>query len=107
MKWYEWLLVVVLIFFSNAITLFVAKEYFFKVKTVDLTRIGLFDLQELQRRISQGEDMQKIEGDIKQRAKLVELYLQKQKGLILIKQCVVSGDVEDITDEVVNYLKRP
>lgn len=107
MRWYEWLLVVVLIFFSNVITLFVTKEYFLKIRTVDLTKLGLFDLHEIQSRIAKGENIQKIEGDIKQRAKLIELYLQKQRGIILIKQCVVSGDVEDMTNEIVNYLKRP
>ncbi|MFN3263482.1 MAG: hypothetical protein ACK42C_01115 [Aquificaceae bacterium] len=105
MKWYEWLAVVSLIFFSNVFTAFLVKEYFFKVKTVDLLALGLYDMQNLSQRLASGEDPQKVQEEIKLKSKLLEQYLKSQRGLILIKQCVLSGSQEDITNEVVNYLK--
>lgn len=106
MKWYEWFLVVALVFLSNVFTLYIAKEYLFKVKVVDLLSIGLYTQKELYDRLAGGEDPQRLEREVVQKTrKLEEYFSKKRQGIVLIKQCVLSGDVEDITNEVANYLR--
>lgn len=105
MKWYEWVLVLSLMVFSNVLTFFLTKEFLLRIKTVDLMSLGLYSTADMYERLQRGEDPQKVQQDILQRTKRLEEYLSKQRGLVLIKQCVLHGDVEDITNEVANYLR--
>lgn len=100
MRWYEWVLVLTLIVSSNILTLYIAKEYLFKPKVVDLMRIGLFSQKELYERMLKGEDAKTIEAEVIRKSRELERVLRGYRGVVLIKQCVVAGHVEDITDEV-------
>lgn len=107
MKWYEWLLVLACIFLSNVGTLYFAKEYLFKPRVVDLLALGLYTQKDVYERILAGEDPRKLEQEVLQKTKLLEQYLREnRRGLVLIKQCVLAGEVEDITNEVVSFINR-
>lgn len=97
MKWYGWLLVIVLIVFSNTVTLWVAKRYLLRIRVVDT--VALIDRQksELIRQADQGR-ITVEEAVARQKAYLAALERELQgEPLVFIKQCVL-GKHEDITD---------
>ncbi|WP_457641314.1 hypothetical protein [Persephonella sp.] len=108
MRWYEWLVVVVLIIFGSLTSYYKAfKEINRPVYVVDLTK--LVDEKFTKQSVKDVYN-QKItpEEYLEQRKK----YLDKlQKILndfdrpVFIKQAVVGGDVIDITDQVKKYLQ--
>jgi len=97
MKWYEWLLVVVLIVLSNIATLLYVKN---QVKTVDI--VALVDAE----KVRTFEDVLKGRKDPGQASRFLDLYtsalqkaLSRQTGLVLVKQAVLNGG-RDITADV-------
>lgn len=99
MKVYHYLFILSLFLLSFAINAYITKNYLIKVKVVDLTKI--LEDKEIARKIYSGE-ISPEEALRKQVQKMEDLrrILENESGIVLIKQCVLAGDYEDITDEV-------
>ncbi len=97
MKWYHWVFIVALQLFINALVLvFVARN----IKVVSFMEITAIGVDELARAIQAGEDPQKLQQMQMEKLRQVQEKLQKQSGIVLLKECVVKGPFEDITHEV-------
>jgi len=96
MKWYEWVLVLVLIFASSVLSYYFAtKER--KVKVLDLVSIVNEESEKILKSDLPLEEKEKRFGEF-----LSELQkaLSSYDEPILLKQAVVGGKYEDITSEV-------
>lgn len=106
MKWRDWLIVLSLLFFSNSLTFFLTSKYLVpKIKAIDLLALKLVDAKDIYTQLSQNVPAEEIQKLIEQRHnKLMEL-LKQEDGLILIRQCIVKGEYEDITEKYRRALK--
>ncbi|MFZ8786623.1 hypothetical protein [Thermocrinis sp.] len=97
MKWYHWVFVASLQLFINALFLvFIAKN----IKVVSFMEITAVGVDEMARAIQSGEDPQKLQQMQMEKLRQVQEKLNKQGGIVLLKECVVKGPFEDITHEV-------
>jgi hypothetical protein len=97
MRWYHWVFVVSLQLFINALVLvFIAKN----IKVVSFIEITSVGVDELARAIQSGEDPQKLQQMQMEKLKQIQERIGKQRGIVLLKECVVKGPFEDITHEV-------
>ncbi len=97
MRWYHWVFIASLQLFINALVLlFVAKN----IKVVSFMEITAIGVDEMARAIQSGEDTQKLQQMQMEKLRQVQEKLNKQSGIVLLKECVVKGPFEDITYEV-------
>lgn len=97
MKWYHWFFIVALQLFINTLILvFIAKN----IKVVSFMEITTIGVDELAKAIQAGEDPQKLQQMQMEKLKQIQEKLSKQRGIVLLKECVVKGPFEDITHEV-------
>jgi len=97
MKWYHWVFIASLQLFINALFLvFIAKN----IKVVSFMEITAVGVDEMARAIQSGEDPQKLQQMQMEKLRQVQEKLNKQGGIVLLKECVVKGPFEDITHEV-------
>lgn len=96
MKWYEWMLVVILILLSNVATLIVIKHH---VKTVDL--VELVDAKKVQamESILKGQNPEEAGKSLDLYIKALQEVLKEEKGLVIVKQALLHGG-NDITREI-------
>jgi len=105
MKLYDYLFVFSLFVLSIAINLFVTKEFLTsEIKVVDVKK--LMDEKEIVKKIYSGEisPQEAVEMQM-EKAEKIRQILQNEKGLVLIKQCVLGGQYEDITELVAKKLR--
>jgi hypothetical protein len=97
MKWYHWFFIVALQLFINTLILvFIVKN----IKVVSFMEITTIGVDELAKAIQAGEDPQKLQQMQMEKLKQIQEKLSKQRGIVLLKECVVKGPFEDITHEV-------
>ncbi len=97
MKWHHWVFIASLQLFINALVLvFIAKN----IKVVSFMEITAIGVDEMARAIQSGEDPQKLQQMQMEKLRQVQEKLNKQSGIVLLKECVVKGPFEDITYEV-------
>ncbi len=97
MRWYHWVFIVSLQLFINALVLlFVAKN----IKVVSFMEITAMGVDEMAKAIQAGEDPQKLQQMQLEKLRQVQEKLNRQSGIVLLKECVVKGPFEDITYEV-------
>ncbi len=97
MRWYHWVFIASLQLFINALVLvFIAKN----IKVVSFMEITAIGVDELARAIQAGEDPQKLQQMQMEKLRQVQEKLNRQSGIVLLKECVVKGPFEDITYEV-------
>ncbi len=97
MKWYHWVFIVSLQLFINALVLlFIAKN----IKVVSFMEITAMGVDEMAKAIQAGEDPQKLQQMQMEKLRQVQEKLNKQSGIVLLKECVVKAPFEDITYEV-------
>jgi len=97
MRWYHWVFIASLQLFINALVLgFIAKN----IKVVSFMEIASVGVDELAKAIQAGEDPQKLQQMQMEKLRQVQEKLNKQSGIVLLKECVVKGPFEDITYEV-------
>lgn len=99
MKKMEWASIALLILLSNSVTLLVVQKYMVpKFKVVDLIKVletdKKGDLQNvLAGKMTQDEYIAKHKDD----GKKITDVATAQKGIVLIKQCVLGNNYDDIT----------
>lgn len=105
MKVYHYLFIFSLFLLSFALNVYITKNYLIKIKVVDLTKI--LEDKEIAEKIYSGE-ISPEEALRRQIKKIEDLrkVLENESGIVLIKQCVLAGDYEDITDEVKRKIMR-
>jgi hypothetical protein len=97
MKWYHWVFIITLQLFINVLILsFIAKS----IKVVSFIEITTMGVDEMAKAIQAGEDPQKLQQMQLEKLRQVQEKLNKQVGIVLLKECVVKGPFEDITHEV-------
>jgi len=97
MRWYHWVFIVALQLFINALILvYIAKN----IKVVSFMEITAVGVDEMARAIQAGEDPQKLQQMHMEKLRQVQEKLNKQSGIVLLKECVVKAPFEDITHEV-------
>ncbi len=97
MRWYHWVFIASLQLFINALMLvFIAKN----IKVVSFMEITAIGVDEMARAIQSGEDPQKLQQMQLEKLRQVQEKLNRQSGIVLLKECVVKGPFEDITYEV-------
>ena len=97
MRWYHWIFILCSQVF---ITLVVIALLLSQVKVVSFMEISVVGVDEMAKALSAGEDPQKLMLAHTQKLKKVEERIRQQKGIVLLKECVVKGPFEDITKEV-------
>jgi p-aminobenzoyl-glutamate transporter AbgT len=108
MKKMEWAFVALLVLLSNSITLFVVQKYMTpKFKVVDLIKVletdKKGDLQNvLSGKMTQDEYIAKHKDDGKKIADVATA----QNGIVLIKQCVLGSNYDDITPIIESNLSK-
>jgi hypothetical protein len=97
MRWHHWVFIVALQLFINVLILvFIAKN----IKVVSFLEITTVGVDEMAKAIQAGEDPQKLQQMQMEKLRQVQEKLNKQNGIVLLKECVVKGPFEDITHEV-------
>jgi protein associated with RNAse G/E len=97
MRWYHWFFIVALQLFINALTLFVIVQYIKVVSFMEITTMGV---DELAKAIQSGEDPQKLQQMQVEKIRRLEDSIKKQRGIVLLRECVPKGPFKDITHEV-------
>lgn len=106
MKLRDWLIVLSLLFFSNSLTFFLTSKYLVpKIKTIDLLSLKLMDARDIYNQLSQNTPPEEVEKKLEQRRRKLEELLKQEEGIILIKQCVVKGEYEDLTEKYRGILR--
>lgn len=106
MKWYEWLLVIALIVFSNGATFYLARQLYYRpVKTINLLELDFMNAKGIYEALQSGKSPEEVQKLVLQKQAILSAILSKEKGIVLIKQCVVSGEDEDITQKVKGAIK--
>lgn len=106
MKWRDWVIVLSLLFFSNSLTFFLTSKFLVpKIKTIDLLALKLVDAKEIYNQLSQNVAPEQVEKMIEQRHDKLLALLRQEDGIVLIKQCVVKGEYEDLTEKYRGLLK--
>ncbi len=104
MRWYDYVLVFVLAVCSGATSYFLAVNEFEKrIKVVDV--VGLIN-EEKERLAEEDIPVAEKEKRFGQFLNNLEAILSSERGLILIRQAVVGGGYEDITEEVRRKLRE-
>jgi len=105
MKWYEWLLVIALIVFFNGATFYLARQLYYRpVKTINLLELDFMNAKGIYEAL-QGKSPEEVQKLVLEKQEKLKAILSKEKGIVLIKQCVVSGEDEDITQKVKGAIK--
>lgn len=104
MKWYDWLLVIALIVFSNGATFYLARQYR-PVKTINLLELDFMNAKGIYETLQSGKSPEEVQKLVLEKQEKLKAILSKEKGIVLIKQCVVSGEDEDITQKVKGAIK--
>jgi len=99
MKLHHYLFILSLFILSFALNVFLVKNYLLKIKVVDLSQV--LEDEELARKVYSGEltPEDALKEQLK-KAEKIRKVLSDERGIVLLKQCVLSGNYEDITDEV-------
>jgi len=97
MKWYHWFFIIALQLFINALTLFFIVQYIKVVSFMEITTMGV---DEMARAIQSGKDPQKLQQMQMEKVRRLEDSIKKQRGIVLLRECVVKGPFKDITHEV-------
>jgi len=106
MKWYEWLLVIALIVFSNWATFYLARQLYYRpVKTINLLELDFMNAKGIYEALQSGKSPEEVQKLVLEKQEKLKAILSKEKGIVLIKQCVVSGEDEDITQKVKGAIK--
>jgi membrane protein insertase Oxa1/YidC/SpoIIIJ len=97
MRWYHWVFIVALQLFINILILvFIVKN----IKVVSFMEITAMGVDEMAKAIQAGEDPQKLQQMQMEKLRQVQEKLSRQSGIVLLKECIVKGPFEDITNEV-------
>ena len=108
MRWYEYLLVFVLVVVASAISYGLAyREIHQPIYVVDLTKLvdEEFSYKQVEKLYNRQIDPQEFIRKKKEYLDKLQKVLQSFDRPVFVKQAVVGGNTVDITDEVKKYLK--
>ena len=99
MKFHHYLFILSLFILSFALNIYVTKTYLLKIKVVDLTKV--LENEDLAKKVYSGQltPEEALREQIRKMEKIRKI-LNNESGLVLLRQCVLAGNYEDITDEV-------
>lgn len=105
MRWYEWVLVLVLVVSSGLLSYTLALRNFErKFKVVDVISLINEEKERIMKTQVSMEEKEEMFGEFLSN---LERVLASYDGIVLIKQAVVGGNIyEDITPEVRGRLKK-
>lgn len=100
MKLYDYVIILALIAVSFAGNLWISEHYLkSEIKVVDVVKLlGSTELMEkvYKGEVSPEEAMSMQVG----KAEQLKILLRNEKGIVLLKQCVLGGEYEDVTERV-------
>ena len=109
MKWYEYLLVIVLVVFSSAVSYGLAyREIHKPIYVVDLTKLidEQFNLNEVEKVYNKQITPEEFLKRKREYLNKIQSILENLDRPVFVKQAVFGRNTIDITDKVKEYLKR-
>jgi len=97
-KWYHWAFIFVMQVFVSVLVLFL---FISQIKVVSFMEVSAMGVEDIVKALQSGQSPEEIQKVQMEKIRSIEQKLKNERGIVLLKECVIKGPFKDITNEVV------